>query len=145
MSGGGFTTPAAGGPALSGTVVTETAYGQASAAGVAATASRGDHTHGTPTRVFTTQSVVTGSRSFGTVFQNTSGFPMLVAVTATGTLAWQINALTDAANPPVTAVSRSDGPNTNVLNVTFLVLPGNFYQVTFAGGVSTLVIWTEWT
>lgn len=37
-----------GGPALSGTVVTETAFGQASTAGVAATASRGDHTHGTP-------------------------------------------------------------------------------------------------
>jgi hypothetical protein len=41
-SGGGGGLPA------SATVVTETSYGQLSAAGVAATASRGDHTHGTP-------------------------------------------------------------------------------------------------
>ena len=40
-------TPAGGLPP-SATVVTETGYGQASTAGAAATASRGDHTHGTP-------------------------------------------------------------------------------------------------
>jgi hypothetical protein len=37
-----------GGLPPSATVVTETAYGQASTAGAAANASRGDHTHGTP-------------------------------------------------------------------------------------------------
>lgn len=37
-----------GGPSLSGTVTAETAYGASSSAGSAATASRGDHTHGTP-------------------------------------------------------------------------------------------------
>lgn len=37
-----------GGPTLSGTVTAETSYGVSSAAGSAATASRGDHTHGTP-------------------------------------------------------------------------------------------------
>lgn len=37
----------------SATVVSETTYGQASTAGVAATASRGDHTHGTPPAVTT--------------------------------------------------------------------------------------------
>lgn len=35
-------------PAASGTVVTETAFGQASSPGAAATFSKGDHTHGTP-------------------------------------------------------------------------------------------------
>lgn len=40
--------PGAAGISLSGTVTAETAYGQASTAGVAGTASRGDHTHGTP-------------------------------------------------------------------------------------------------
>ncbi len=40
-------TPSGGLPP-SATVVTETGYGQASTAGAAATASRGDHTHGTP-------------------------------------------------------------------------------------------------
>jgi hypothetical protein len=38
----------AGGLPPSATVVTETGYGQAPTAGAAATASRGDHTHGTP-------------------------------------------------------------------------------------------------
>lgn len=37
-----------GGPSLSGTVAAETSYGVSSSAGSAATASRGDHTHGTP-------------------------------------------------------------------------------------------------
>ncbi|GIE46193.1 hypothetical protein [Actinoplanes lobatus] len=37
-----------GGGTASGTVVTETAYGQASTAGASSTYSRGDHTHGTP-------------------------------------------------------------------------------------------------
>lgn len=41
VGGGGGGTP-------SGTVVTETTFGQASTAGVAGTFSRGDHTHGTP-------------------------------------------------------------------------------------------------
>lgn len=40
---------AGGGPSPSTTVVAETASGSSSAAGVAATFSRGDHTHGTPT------------------------------------------------------------------------------------------------
>lgn len=39
---------AGGGGAPSGTVVSETAFGQASSAGAASTYSRGDHTHGTP-------------------------------------------------------------------------------------------------
>jgi hypothetical protein len=43
ISGGG-----GGGGTPSGTVVSETAFGQASTAGVATTYSRGDHTHGTP-------------------------------------------------------------------------------------------------
>lgn len=39
--------------ALASSVVTETAFGQSSAVGVATTAARGDHTHGTPTNPIT--------------------------------------------------------------------------------------------
>lgn len=48
-------------PGPSGTVVSETAFGQAAAAGVANTTSRGDHTHGTP--------AAPASGSFKTVVQ----------------------------------------------------------------------------
>lgn len=44
----------AGGVVYSGTVVTETGYGQASTAGVANSSSRGDHTHGSPALASTT-------------------------------------------------------------------------------------------
>lgn len=47
---GGFSTPSGGGGgfAISATVVTEQAFGQGATAGIATTASAGDHTHGTP-------------------------------------------------------------------------------------------------
>lgn len=49
---GVWTAPVAG-PSPAGTVTSETAFGQASNAGAAATYSRGDHTHGTPTNPVT--------------------------------------------------------------------------------------------
>ena len=60
--------PSGGGGTPSGTVVSETAYGQSATAGGAATYSRGDHTHGTPalTAVAPTTSAVGDAAAAGT-------------------------------------------------------------------------------
>lgn len=81
-----------------------------------------------------TQQSVTAN-SFNTVYQNTTGKPKQVNVqTGTGVMA----AFTDSANPPTTKVA---GATANI-TITFLVLPGNFYEVTCA--VVPPTFWIEW-
>lgn len=60
-------TSTAGGAGPSGTVTSETAFGQVASAGVAATFSRGDHTHGTPSApsVPAAATTVTDETSYG--------------------------------------------------------------------------------
>lgn len=94
------------------------------------------------------QSVVTGSRTLGTAYRNTSGKPMFVAASIRDTASsFNVSALTDSANPPTTTVMRSDGAAANfAMAVSFVVLPGNYYKVTSSGGGSSSVLfWTEWT
>jgi len=83
-------------------------------------------------------------RALGTVYQNNTGKAMWVGVTAYNSSAVvDIAAFTDASNPPTTDVFDVKlyvAPKPN--GVFFVVLPGNYYQVTSAG--STLNTWTEW-
>ena len=100
----------------------------------------------------TTQNVVTGSRAFDTVFQNTGTKPLYVTVsilnpnTATGNLT--VN--TDSSNPPTTAVvndTTAVAASAFFFTLpTFIVLPGNFYAVARGSGLGTLSLatWTEW-
>jgi hypothetical protein len=105
-----------------------------------------------PTGGPTTQQVVTGSRSLGTVFHNTTGKALYVCMSVFNTPGNQTacEAFTDAANPPTTAIAQStSGPFAGanaVAGLTFIVLPGNFYEVTNSGTAGTaLNFWTEWS
>ena len=91
-----------------------------------------------------TQNVVTGSRSLGTVFQNTSGSPILVEVYANNSNnPGNLQALCDSANPPTTQVSAEGvAGNNNNLVVVFLV-PNNFFYKVSLSSTGTLVAWTE--
>lgn len=92
-----------------------------------------------------TQAVVTGSRSFGVTYHNTSGRPMFVSVTDLNVGAANFYANSDSSSSPSTTVSYINTPvavDRTVLN--FFVLAGNYYKVIEDGGGS-VSIWTEWT
>lgn len=95
----------------------------------------------------TVQSVVTSSRGFSAVYQNTFSVPLFVALswgtaTTPGTLA--IN--TDSSNPPTTTVAYNELDNPGLgayVTIFFVVLPGNYYEALQTGGAAKN-IWTEW-
>lgn len=97
------------------------------------------------------QNVVTGSRSIGTVFQNTTSRPIFVSVTS-GTTGDGGNgaqqAVTDSNPSPTTVVAKLGVASTaplSPLNLFFIVLPGNYYKVTNLIGTYTLTQWIEWS
>lgn len=103
------------------------------------------------------QNVVTGSRSLGTVFQNTNATPMFVTITfnltCTGTTPAIVSVATDSSNPPTTIIGGIDNsvePHAIVITsfiaapITFIVLPGNFYEAIVGSGTCSLNTWTEW-
>jgi hypothetical protein len=94
----------------------------------------------------TTQTDVTASRSLGTVFQNTTGYPIWVSVTASQVKGHLLQCLTDSANPPTTLVAENfSEPIYGVASVSFIVLPNNFYRVMYDVGGGTLGLWLEWS
>jgi len=95
----------------------------------------------------TTQNVVSASRALGTIYQNTSGKPMMVAVTAIAANGGSLIGVTDSASSPTTVVISAQNASATGMNiaVSFWVLPGNYYKVYTATGTATSPIWTEWT
>lgn len=93
----------------------------------------------------TTQSVVTGSRAINTVYQNTSGKPMLVTISGDASVNSYFDILTDANNPPTTVVARQGFNISEWRSISFLVLPGNYYKLSVLAGTPTPYRWTEWT
>jgi len=94
----------------------------------------------------TAKSVVTGSRSLGTVYSNQTGKPMYVAVTCVISALSYIQLLSDTANPPTTinaAATNANSSLTAVQSVSGWVMPGHFYQI--ALGSATLSVWIEAT
>lgn len=94
-----------------------------------------------------TQSVVTGSRAIGTIYQNTTGKPMFVAMQGQGSIANAVYiATTDSNATPTTVVTQSVVPTGgwNSAELFFIVLPDNYYKVTLSTGTPTLSYWTEW-
>jgi hypothetical protein len=85
----------------------------------------------------------TSSRTFGTVYHNTTGRPMFINVTVTCGSGTGANAYTDAATSPTQFVGAVANTNTTPENLTlsFFVLPGNYYKVTGSG---TQNGWIEW-
>lgn len=100
----------------------------------------------------TVQSVVTGSRALGTVFQNTGVKPLFVCATVSSTTASLIQVFTDAAASPSTVVAQggmTSGPPSGVgvqayFPMFFIVLPNNYYKITVSGS-SSMLSWTEWS
>jgi hypothetical protein len=97
-----------------------------------------------------TQNVVTGNRAFNTLYQNTSGSPMMVVIgfwSNDGAGQSSCVVKTDASLTPTTVVvSTTDGNDSSVTlskTVSFWVIPGNYYKV-LTDAALTLNSWTEW-
>ena len=91
-----------------------------------------------PAAFFANQNVVTTSRGFGAVYQNTGTTPRLVLVTCIQTSPDYVIGYSDTSKNPVTELTRSTP-------VLMMVLPGNYYKVT-ATKVANVSIkdWVEW-
>ena len=86
----------------------------------------------------------TGSRSLGAIYQNLTGKPLFVSVTATGGFGDSLGAHTDTNSSPSTVVaSQQLYGNGALMCFLFIVLNNNYYQVA-VGGSPSIVIWTEW-
>ena len=91
---------------------------------------------------FTSQNDVTGSRTSGAVYQNTTGKTMFITVCCSlGTGPTGIVAYSDSTNPPTTTVVIN--PYSGGYSISFMVLNNNYYQV---GCIGSCVIthWIEW-
>jgi len=86
-----------------------------------------------------TQSVVTSSRSWNTVYRNNTGLPMMVVISGQGGGSSTTAAYSDSSTSPTTVVALYGatwgyGPS---MSMSFWVLPGNYYKV-----VSSCSLWT---
>jgi len=100
---------------------------------------------------FSTQNVVTGSRALTTPYQNTTGKIMYVSVSVMftgGSAPADIFFKTDSNSTPTTEVDHNVIGYINAhYYVRGLVLPNNYYEITYAQGSMTNVsapTWTEW-
>ncbi|MGA8573968.1 MAG: hypothetical protein WBQ36_11660 [Desulfobaccales bacterium] len=90
---------------------------------------------------FSTQNVVTSSRTLGTVYQNTTGKTIWVSASSPAYMSGQWTAYSDSSSSPATEVGVSCQGNGNCA-VSFMVLNNNYYKITATGG--TLGYWIEW-
>ena len=91
---------------------------------------------GPPSLSPSTQNVVTGSRVNGTTYQNITGKPLFVSISAVTT----ITAISDSSSSPTTIVAQCGGGSTINPFISFIVLPGNYYIVNGPG----VNYWVEW-
>jgi hypothetical protein len=88
--------------------------------------------------VFTKTSYTSASRAFGTVYQNTSSFPMIV-IAVDGNQSGAQAAFTDSTTTPTTQVWSLQTFGSAATTAIFVVMPGDYYKVT--GG--TFQAWNE--
>jgi len=81
------------------------------------------------------------SRALNVVYQNGTGRPMLVTMSATTPAGQGLFARCDGGNPPGTQVAAAGGAAAQY-SLSFWVLPGYFYEVLATS--STLNTWSEW-
>ena len=85
------------------------------------------------------------SRAFGTVYRNATAYPVYVTVSVSFAGAATVHAVTDASATPSTVVASAQAPATStVIPLTFIVLPGNYYEIVLITGSATATSWTEW-
>ena len=121
----------------------------ASASYVATNSSRQLIAASSPVGGITAQNVVSGSRVYGTVYQNTNATAMFVSICTLNAQSQGGNydVYSDSNSTPSTKiveVSQQVYANTLALQFTFWVLPGNYYQVVAASGSPGIDTWTEW-
>ena len=107
----------------------------------------------------THQTNVTESRALDTVYQNTSGVPLYVAVsvdcqTSNAGEKARVILQSDSSNPPTTSIVamgilEAMAQTPRATHGGFMVvLPGNYYRVTSdligVGASVTLTLWLEW-
>lgn len=87
---------------------------------------------------FTTQNTVTGSRSAGVAYQNTTGCYLLVQIAGSASSGGTGRFYSDASNPPTaTLVSGATMASSGfVQTIMALVAPNNYYELTVDGGAS---------
>jgi len=100
----------------------------------------------------TVQSVVTGSRILGIVYQNTGLTAMMVTVTlacvSSGGAFAQADAITDTSATPATIVASTfNGSATATVyeHLSFWVLPASYYKVAVNTASVSMITWVEWT
>jgi hypothetical protein len=94
-----------------------------------------------------TQNNVTGSRTLGNTYQNTTGKPMFVAITAVFLVGGFVQMKTDSSTTPSLLVGSFTNASATVTvtgTVTGWVLPGNYYS-TPCGSYQSLSSWIEWS
>ncbi len=96
--------------------------------------------------VFKTQNIVTGSRTFGTIYQNTTGKTMMITVATTLGSGEGLYGESGAVSPPTSAVAEiyNNGLPQIYSSMSFMVIPGNYYRVQITNGAPSLICWTEW-
>ena len=74
-----------------------------------------------------------------------------VQVNTGGTSTDNVQAKSDAGNPPTTVVAEAGtaytGLSSNITPIPFIVLPGNYYELVAnlgGGGSASIVSWVEW-
>ena len=87
-----------------------------------------------------TRQVVTGSRALGTTYTNSTGKPITIHVSASGTAAGSaLGFFTDAIEGAVSVATAAAG----AIGISAVVAPGSTYAVIPSGG-ATLVAWVEY-
>jgi hypothetical protein len=103
--------------------------------------------NGLPIGGITAVSNATGSRGLNVVYQNTSGKPRFVNVTATIQGGSYVQFVADGGNPPsflICAATNAAASGTTInQTVGGWVMPGDFYRANSPN--ATLMTWTEWT
>jgi hypothetical protein len=96
----------------------------------------------------TNQSVVTGTRAAETIYRNTSGKTLFVLTcwNLTGSTS-SISFVSDASATPTVVVTQvsTAAPQAATLQLSGMVLPGNYYQCHITGGGVTLASWVEYS
>ena len=106
----------------------------------------------TPPYPPTQQAVVTSSRALGTVYHNSGKTPMFVVVTllctaSGGSNFGEAHAFADSATSPTTVVGRTFNGSSSASvaeQLSFFVLPGNYYKVAVVTTTVVLTYWVEW-
>lgn len=89
-----------------------------------------------------------GGRAFDAVYQNNTGKPMWVSVYVYFPgVNISVKAYADGGNPPGTEVAEASTPagySAVVANLSFVVLPGYYYEVRTLSGIANIRQWSEW-